>query len=397
MTSNTPSSLRIDSDHLYLEIPHPLPIALPNLPCSTAGGRWRSRLNQLCLNAFLPWLQEEVAPTAQVWTSFAALPTFWEVANGTAICIPHPQGETIAPLRLVLIPTPAIDSRELRVPQEWIDIPAWAADYYLAVQVNVDEGWIRIVGHATHERLKRRGVYDVDDRAYCLDETELVPDLNVVWVGQQLCASVSVRAAIEGFPALPLVQAEQLLTRLGNASLVFPRLAVPFHLWGALLEHGGWRTRLYERRQGWTEQWSIQQWFQRGISQVAQQWGWGSTVLQPVRSGMRSLDSSEPVMSLSRQFAIAGQPYELLVFPQGDLVDRIWHFELRSLVPGQAIPPGFKLRLLTEDLQPFEHNEDTATTESDRLYVEVMVEPGEGLVWETDPLPDGYDQEILRF
>jgi len=26
------------------------------------------------------------------------------------------------------------------VPQEWVDIPEWAADYYLAVQVNPDSG-----------------------------------------------------------------------------------------------------------------------------------------------------------------------------------------------------------------------------------------------------------------
>jgi hypothetical protein len=394
MNSNTPFSLRIDSDQLYLEISHPLPISQPN---STSGGRWRSRLNQLCLNAFLPWLQEEYAPTAKVWTNPTVLPTFWELVNGTAIELPHPHRRTIAPLRFVLISSAAIDSQELRVPQEWVDIPSWAADYYLAIQVNVDDGWIRITGYATHQCLKNRGVYDAADRAYCLDEMELVTDLNVLWVTQQFCPSVTLRAEIADLPVLPLAQAQQLLTRLGNASVVFPRLAVPFHLWGALLEHGGWRKQLYERRQGWSEQWSIQQWLQSGVSQVAQHWGWESVLLQPVRAGMRSMETSEPIVSLSRQLVIAGQSYELLVFPQNDPIDRIWHFELRNTLLGQRIPPGFKLRLLSEDLQPFEHNEDTATTESDRLYVDVIVEPGEGLVWETDPLPEGYDREILRF
>ena len=35
----------------------------------------------------------------------------------------------------MLIPSEAIDDSELEVPQEWVDIPSWAADYYLAVQI----------------------------------------------------------------------------------------------------------------------------------------------------------------------------------------------------------------------------------------------------------------------
>ena len=61
------------------------------------------------------------------------------------------------------------------------------------------------------------------------------------------------------------------------------------------------------------------------------------------------------------------------------------------------IPAGFKLRLLTEDLLPFEGNEDSANTEVEQLYVEVTLEPGEGIVWEVEPIPEAYDREILRF
>jgi hypothetical protein len=64
---------------------------------------------------------------------------------------------------------------------------------------------------------------------------------------------------------------------------------------------------------------------------------------------------------------------------------------------GARIPSGFKLRLLTEDLQDFENNEDVATTAVDHLFVEVALEPGEGLVWEIEPMPENYDREILRF
>ncbi|MEO0852181.1 MAG: DUF1822 family protein, partial [Cyanobacteria bacterium J06648_11] len=55
------------------------------------------------------------------------------------------------------------------------------------------------------------------------------------------------------------------------------------------------------------------------------------------------------------------------------------------------------LRLLTEDLQPFDGNEDKATTEVEALFVDVAIAPSEGIVWELDPTPEDYDREILRF
>jgi hypothetical protein len=31
------------------------------------------------------------------------------------------------------------------------------------------------------------------------------------------------------------------------------------------------------------------------------------------------------------------------------------------------------------------------------LFIDVVVEPGEGLVWEVEPQPEDWDREILRF
>ncbi|KST65677.1 DUF1822 family protein [Mastigocoleus testarum] len=56
---------------------------------------------------------------------------------------------------------------------------------------------------------------------------------------------------------------------------------------------------------------------------------------------------------------------------------------------------GFTLRLLTEDLQLFENNQDTATSPVEMLYLEVVLESGEGLVWETEPISDDWEREIL--
>ncbi|MEC4816313.1 MAG: DUF1822 family protein [Scytonema sp. PMC 1069.18] len=356
---------------------------------STPGAHWRARVNQMCLDAFLPWLREELAFNARVWTQRAALPSFWEFVNGTAIACEE--------MRLILIPTTAIDLEELRVPQEWVDIPNWVADYYLAVQVNPNGGWVTISGYTTHQELRTKGVYDASDRTYCLDENDLIHDINVLGIARQICPEEILRETVTPLPKLPLTQVKNLLERLSNPAVVFPRLAVPFELWGAILEHGGWRQHLYERRQGLSEQWSTQQWLLAGVSHLAQQMGWSLKTMQLAPRGVRSRETRESDICLSRRLTIIGCSYELRVFPRGHLEENIWRFELRSTNPDEMIPGGFKLRLLTEDLQPFVNNEDTAQEAIAQLYVDVVLEPGEGLVWEIEPTPEQCDREILRF
>ncbi|WP_414544129.1 DUF1822 family protein [Nostoc sp. CCY0012] len=356
---------------------------------STAGGYQRAWLNQVCLTTFLDWLHEEITPHARVHPQTAALPSVWEVVNGTAMSFDNS--------RLVLIPTLAMDVDELRVPQEWVDIPEWVADYYLGVQLNSDEGWMRVFGYTTHQQLKTLGVYDPGDRTYSLESDYLIPDLNVLWINHQLAPEEIRRAPVASLPPLPQTQADNLLQRLSNADIKFPRLEVPFPLWGALIAHGGWRQHLYELRQGIVQPASIGQWLQEGVSNFAQQLGWERRQFLALSSGMRSLESQAAILGLSRQILVSGNTYELRVFPKGHPDEKIWRFELRNINPENLIPVGFQLRLLTEDLQLFPNNEDTATTPVDELYVEVMLEPGEGLVWEVTPLPAEYEREILRF
>ncbi|AFY34505.1 DUF1822 family protein [Calothrix sp. PCC 7507] len=381
---NSPASITIDQNQFYLELP--ATPETPEQPYSTNGSRQRAWINQLCLDAFLPWLRAEIIPNARVYPHVASLPSFWELVNGTAIIFDN--------TRLVLIPTLAVDGDELRVSQEWVDIPDWVADYYLAVQVNPDDGWMKIYGYTTHQQLKTIGVYDTFDRTYSLEREDLIQDLNVLWVTHQLNYQEVLRAEIAPLPLLPQTQAENLLARLGNSDVKFPGLSVPFSLWGALLAHGGWRKRLYELRQGISGQYSIQTWLQAGVSNFAQQMGWGQREFVLAPSGMRSAES---ILGLSRQLIIAGDTYELRIFPGGNREEHIWRFELRSTSADATIPIGLKLRLLTEDLQPFENNEDIATTPVNILYLEVVLQPGEGLVWEIEPTPEDWEREIIRF
>ncbi|MBD2295484.1 DUF1822 family protein [Anabaena sphaerica FACHB-251] len=187
-------------------------------------GRWNAFLNQVCLSTFLPWLQTEYAPEATVET----LSQLWEVVNGFAI--------NVDTKRLVLIPDKNLETGEFFVPQEWIDIPKLAGDYYLAVQVSPDGAWMQIWSYTTHEQLKNQGSYDPQERTYSLEANQMIEDLNVLWVVRQLYPEEQTQADIFPLPILSTTQAENLKQRLASSIITNPRLELPFEIWGSLLE-----------------------------------------------------------------------------------------------------------------------------------------------------------------
>lgn len=200
----------------------------------TPRDQWNAYLNQVCLETVLPWLQSEYAPRST--RSLQA----GELVNGCAI--------EWNDKRLVLIPEKNLDDTEFRIPQEWVDIPTWAGDYYLAVQINPDDLSLRVWGYTTHERIKAIGHYDADDRVYSMDSHALVQDIAVLWVVRQLYPNEPTRAEVPELAMVSETQAENLLQRLANVAQ--PRLEIPFTLWGSLLETRSWRERLHRLRQG---------------------------------------------------------------------------------------------------------------------------------------------------
>ncbi|MER3434798.1 MAG: hypothetical protein C4288_15590 [Leptolyngbya sp. ERB_1_1] len=383
MFFSSSSPIIADTPQLKLEIPSDaLSTFWQRQSFTTDGIQWQAALNQASLQALLPWVRE-FAPNARIWTNSAALSSFWEIVNGAAI--------EFEQHRLIMIPTAAIDHSELRVPQEWVDLPSWAGDYYVSVSVNLEDDEVQVLGYATHQTLKQQGQYDPLDRTYSLDEAALIADTNVIWLSRQLCPTEVLRSELSALPKISIAQAETLLGQLGTTDVILPRLAVSFQQWGALLEHSGWRQRLYQHRLGLPEQWSVQQWLQDSVSTLAEQFGWGATEMRSNLAWARGSERAQKV--LLRSLTIAGKPYELRVFQKSE---DVWRFELQSTA-GALIPGGFKLRLLTEDLLPFENNEDVATNAIDCLYLEVRLAPGDALVWETEPLPESYEREILCF
>lgn len=206
----------------------------------TPSSRWCAYINQICQNVFLDWLKTEYAIQANVWKSFADIPAFWEFVNGTAILLNQK--------RVVLIPTEAIDHGELEVPQEWVDIPSWIADFYLAVQVEPEGEKIRFWAYTTHKELKALAEYDCVDRTYCMDKRHLTKDLNAFWMAYQFIQE-DVKAAISSLPELSTSQAENILQQLSSSKAIFPKLEIPFSSWAALLDNKYYREKLYLSRQ----------------------------------------------------------------------------------------------------------------------------------------------------
>ena len=383
------SSFELDLEKVYLDIdPATCEQAWQRSQnLATVASRWRAYVNELAMRSLISWLQSSAnMGSPRPMMRDALWPTVWEWVTGSAW--------DVGGLRWVVIPTEAIDDDELRVPQEWVDIPSWVGDYYVLAQVNADDGWVKIAGLATHAMVKGQGDYG-SDRTYSLSSDDLLKDINVIEIAEAMGPEVDKRATIAPIPELPLAQANQLMQRLSDSAQLNPRLAIGFGPWSALLAHGGWRTEMTWQRQGNPSSFSVSQWLQEGLSGLVQQLGWQTVSLQPVTVGARGEEDETPLRAFSKALTIGLEAYSLQISEIVDQPSNAWRFELRKV--NGIVPEGVTLRLLTEDLQPFENNAVTATEPIESLYVDVALAPGEGIVWETVPEADVYESEILWF
>jgi Protein of unknown function (DUF1822) len=211
-----------------------------NQSYSNASARWNAYLNCLCLNLFLSYLETELDRQEKpaILPSLESLFSIWEVVSGGAIQL----GQT----RLVLLPSEQSYSSEFRVPREWLEIPHWAGNYYLAVEVNLEESYLQIWGYTTYEQLRERGTCDRADETYSIDTEDLIEDLSVLWVASELYPSQ--KPQVKSLPSLTSVEATSLIEKLQQNTPYSPRLEVPFIQWAALLANDIFRQQLYQRR-----------------------------------------------------------------------------------------------------------------------------------------------------
>ena len=237
---------------VFLEItPEDMEAASPkNSDYSYDVARHHALINRLVLNCFTNWLRKE-APIEEefnIWPNVEDLPSIWEFVNGTALTIGH--------TRLALIPQETIDTDEFSVPQEWVDIPNWLADYYLGVQVNLEQRWLRIWGFISHKTLKQKAEYDPVLRNYSVPGELLIEDLTVMWVARQF--QETERAEVSALPQLSDNEFDRISEVLGKPRGYSPRLLVTnsepiddsevaFPKWAALMSKHNWREQLYSK------------------------------------------------------------------------------------------------------------------------------------------------------
>ncbi|PSB55075.1 DUF1822 family protein [Chamaesiphon polymorphus] len=229
----------IDPESTWLEIaPTDIEQAQPDFQLyANDTGLHHARLNRLCLNKFQTWLTAgEVANRSSF--SETELPAMWDLVLGVAIDI----GKT----RVILVPTELLDRSELRIPQEWVDLPNWLGDYYLGVQIDLESNLMSIWGFTSHRFLKERGQYNALDRTYSLDSDFLVNNLDLLSLAEEL--ELSERTTVDELPSLSLDTALDLIRELSVPSPYSPRFNIDFPSWGAILNNPNLRSQLYYTR-----------------------------------------------------------------------------------------------------------------------------------------------------
>jgi hypothetical protein len=242
----------------------------PSSAFSNPTAQYHAELNQICLQQIQAWLTEIGVSSEPTFTP-TQIASIWDVVNGCAL--------TINNRRLILIPSDQLDRDELRVPQEWVDIPAWLGDYYLAVQIDLETNSMNIWGFISHRTLRETGTYNVLDRTYSIDSDFLIADLDILWMTEFL--ELQEITTVPALPNLALDRSQSLIGQLSHYSPYSPRLEVDFNTWAALMSNNNLREQLYQRRlqvaniqSNSTPPLNLSDWLKQEFSQSLTQ-GWG--------------------------------------------------------------------------------------------------------------------------
>ncbi len=280
-----------------------------------SGPQWRATIHRLALAAIEPWLAETLDCTPRPWPNRSAQTALWKWFDGAVLRC----GER----RIMVLASTAIDRDELRVPQEWIDLPDWCADYYLAAQVDPEAGLVTLWSYASHRQIKA-GDYDSLDRSYSLTADHLFAEIALLAMVRE-----STLAELAPINLPSAIQAQQLIDRL--ATETWPRQAIPMAQWLGLISHGGWRQQLLAKQAGQPLN-LITDWWQRSQSTIDSAIdslvNWTPNTLAAI--GIRST----PQDVLSRELIIVDRTFQLSILPiesvDSDSPLTAWRFVLRA-------------------------------------------------------------------
>ncbi|MEB3829441.1 DUF1822 family protein [Phormidium sp. CCY1219] len=381
------SVMTVNTKHLWIELnPETQAAAWRRVQhYSNDASRWNAYVNYLCLHGFIEWInqQPDLPDAGLTFPTEGELPRSWEFTNGSSIAV----GEH----RLVLIPSESTDIETLCVPQEWVDIPNWVGDYYLAVQMKLEDDrcWMRFWGFATYNQIQQ-GEYHSIQRYYSLNREALWESMNVLWVGREVCPEG--KPQVSDLPELNRDRVRHLLEQLGEPTSYSPRLEVPFAQWGALLGNPEWQNELFLRRVGeWQPLLNINYWAQMTAQAIAELQAAGWQLYEDifpnnsVNYGWRlmtseSVEESRVVKRI--ELATPSRTYEvaLIITLEKEPNGMTWILpQLRPVSDrddGDYLPEGIQLMVIDDEGEIFERVIASEESEGIHFAEPFCAEPG---------------------
>jgi hypothetical protein len=292
----------------------------------------RVDLNQICMVAVKKWLSEifdlelkSVFPF--IFGGKDNLEFISELVNGFALQL----GKT----RLVFIPSQSLDLTEIEIPQEWVDLPNWAGDYYVPIQVDVEGKYLHLWTFLSHYDLKNNGEFDRVFRNYEIPDGAGTKNLDVLFTACELHALGELtpkRAEIAPVPILAGADANKLIEQLQQHRSGFsPRLELLFIQWGAILndereyleKYSNPRILVHASPDKSRTPIVLSHWFDKQLETIHQEWkSIGEFFTQPQwQTGLRGdLDLGNDWRSQSKE--IINRVKELTICPQRNLMYR---------------------------------------------------------------------------
>ena len=265
---------------------------------SYPAARWMAYLNRLSLEYIIPYFKQTYGCNIELADNPIRPDSVWEYVNGFAL--------TIDEKRVIVIPSET-DSDEFSIPFEWIDIDAWAGEYYLAVQIRPDSGWLRVFGFTTHQQIKQKAEYDTVMRTYTLSQEQIIDDMDVLLTS--LAIASNQKAAIPALTEIGQPQKNKYLETLKRPKLYSPRLDLDADHWATFVSDDELREKLWRMRMQSPMQEVVQQ-VQQGVNLFANWFeklrihgaGYTDLVFQAFDDAIESFSQPQPTPNLALGF-----------------------------------------------------------------------------------------------
>lgn len=196
-------------------------------------------LNSLCLDAVSNWLEENILEEDEAIAipKSEYLEASWSVVTGTEI--------TLDSMKIAVIPQANSDIAGIEIPREWVDIPQWIPDYYLAAQVDLEQKTIWLWGYVHSNTVRQQGNLDRTHQHYTLPLEKMSLDLELFGITHQL---IKPPQPSPHSSTAKNIDKQEALEKLSEPSPFSPRLNLSFETWLALIGDRQWCQELYKQR-----------------------------------------------------------------------------------------------------------------------------------------------------